>query len=434
MKSVPRLFHLEGCFLLGAFVFLLFGTSALRAQTPSSRLTTLAKPPVWSKLDPHQRTMTRSEFQNLINGVYSLDGAFWKYADIGDDSVTLYSDTARTIPLYQYYFAADRESARPRPRAFFPESAPAVPDETKPLAGMTICLDPGHLGGEWSRMEERYFRLGEDNPIEEAALNLLTCERIAEGLQTLGARVVWTKRNFEPCTAYRPSDLLGDSLKSLVDTGDWPRHPVTKEKLETIVRKRAELLFYRVAEIRGRARQVESLAPDLTICVHYNAAEWGNPDQPQLVETSRLVYFVNGAYSETELAYEDQKFELLRRLLDGTHPLELAATEAVASRMAAVFQMPPEVYKGSKTIVRVGSNDYVFARNLLASRMYAGPVVFAEGPYMNARDTYPRLLAGDYEDEREINGQNRRSIHRDYAQAVVEGVVDYVKKWPRPTE
>jgi N-acetylmuramoyl-L-alanine amidase len=414
-------------------VFLLAGIVTLAcAQTPSGRLTPLGKVPTWSRLDSYQRTITRGEFQRQINGVFSLDGAFWKFTEMGEESVRIYADTTRTVPLYELYFAREEAERRPRPNSFFPENAPRKVDPSKPLLGMKICLDPGHLGGEWSRKEERYFRLGTDNPVEEAALNLLTCEQMAPRLENLGATVVWTKRNFDPCTSYRPSDLRSEALKALSDANEWPKHPAPQEKLESLILHRAELLFYRVAEIHGRSARVERQKPDLTVCVHYNAAEWGRPDQPTLVETSRLVYFVNGAYSETELGYEDEKYELLLRLLDGTHALEQAATESVAARMVETFRMSPEIYKGSKTIVHVGTHPYVFARNLLANRIYRGPVVFAEGPYMNAKDAYARIQAGDFEGEREINGQNQKSIFRDYADAVVQGVVDYVQKWSNP--
>jgi hypothetical protein len=44
---------------------------------------------------------------------------------------------------------------------------------------------------------------------------------------------------------------------------------------------------------------------------------------------------------------------------------------------------------------------------------------------MNARDAYPRIIAGDYLGLRTINGRAVPSIYRRYAEAVEKGVLQY---------
>ena len=39
--------------------------------------------------------------------------------------------------------------------------------------------------------------------------------------------------------------------------------------------------------------------------------------------------------------------------------------------------------------------------------IYHGPVIYCEGPYMNARDAYYRIIAGDYLGMRTIQGPER---------------------------
>jgi len=70
----------------------------------------------------------------------------------------------------------------------------------------------------------------------------------------------------------------------------------------------------------------------------------------------------------------------------------------------------------------------VYTRDLLASRLYHGPVIYCEGPYMNARDAYYRIIAGDYLGQRVIDGKSVPSIYRVYALAVERGVLDYFGK------
>jgi hypothetical protein len=64
----------------------------------------------------------------------------------------------------------------------------------------------------------------------------------------------------------------------------------------------------------------------------------------------------------------------------------------------------------------------MWARNLLANRLYDCPVIFMEPYVMNSRHDYARIQAGDYEGLREIAGKLRPSIFREYAEAAARGV------------
>jgi hypothetical protein len=47
---------------------------------------------------------------------------------------------------------------------------------------------------------------------------------------------------------------------------------------------------------------------------------------------------------------------------------------------------------------------------------------------MNSKDVFARIQAGDYEGTRNINGIERKSIFREYADSVADGLVDYYSK------
>lgn len=414
--------------LLGA---LLIATTAC-ATARAARLTSLANEPDWNRLEAYQYTVTRAEFIRLVNEVYSPDGGFWKYCQLGDDHAVLFSDTLRQYPLATLRFAPDEYSLRPLPVDYAP--APrllSTATKERPLEGAHICLDPGHIGGEWAKLEERFFQIAQDPPIEEAELNWITCQRLAEKLEALGARVSWSKPHNEPVTTLRPGDLRDVAIQSIATSGSWPLVFPEPAKILQQVDDRANSLFYRTAEIRARAEAVAKLKPDLTLCIHFNAAAWGDSKNPQLVDQSKLVYFINGAYSESELSYDDQKFELLIKLLDKTAPLEQRGAELVAGEMAARFKMPPETYANWNAVKKIGTVPGVFARNLLANRSFPGPVIFVEGPYMNARDAYSWLIAGDYDGLQTIDGRARQSLFREFADAIAAAVVRY---YSRPSQ
>jgi N-acetylmuramoyl-L-alanine amidase len=387
-------------------------------------LSPLAPRPDWAHLDAYQRTITRSKFTRLVDQVYSPDGDFWKYVEIDDAKAVIYSDLAHKQPLFTLHFAPDAASCAPLPYKY--KTQADSHDPTRPLKGIRIALDPGHIGGDWAKLEARYFKLGDDPPVEEATLNMITCQLLAERLQADGADIVWAKHGYEPTTDLRPDSLHREAIASLSLRPGTTKRISGKVVIQRMIDEEAALLFYRVAEIRARADLVNSLHPDLTICVHYNADDWGDdPAHPVLTANSRLVIFVNGAYERSELVYDDMKYDLLRKLLDRDAVQEERGCADVGQAMLDTLGYPPESYTGGYFARHVTDVPSVFARNLMASRLYHGPVIYCEGPYMNARDAYYRIIAGDYLGLRTIQGRSVPSIYRQYAASVEKGVLKY---------
>jgi len=165
----------------------------------------------------------------------------------------------------------------------------------------------------------------------------------------------------------RPEKLKKEAKLSLVDK----QRPVTPDSLK----KESERLFYRVGEIRRRATLVNDvIRPDLVLCLHFNAETWGNEKNPPLVDANHLHFLVTGSWSAEELTYEDQRFDMLNKMLGRSFSEEVAVTEAIAKSMARETGLPPYVYLQSNA-VRVNENPYIYARNLLANRLFLCPVV-----------------------------------------------------------
>jgi len=93
---------------------------------------------------------------------------------------------------------------------------------------------------------------------------------------------------------------------------------------------------------------------------------------------------------------------------------------------ASRASLPPFTYPG-KNARKVNGNPYLWARNLLANRIYHCPVVFTEPYVMNNQQVFERIQAGDYEGEKEVAGQSRCSLFREYAQAVAGGLAEAVR-------
>jgi len=420
--------------LTWALAVLWLGLSPLQAQReplpPSAtegHLTPLAPIPDWTLLEPYQLTLTRQEFTDRLVHLYAADPAsaaiFNRYASIDDDQAVFYADESRMVPRFHLHFAPTADDKRPL-ASILP---PLATDPAHPLANLTICLDPGHIGGDWAKMEERFFQVGNDDPILEARLTLLACHRAAPLLEAAGAKVVWAKEDETPVTPLRPADLRSAALKAFFEAGLSPTQ-FPPALLEEKLRVESEKLFYRTAEIEARADRIEKLKPDLTLCVHFNAAAWGDPASPTFIPQSRIVVFVHGQYMPDELLYEDERYDLLRKLLSQTAPTELALAEKISQSLEDEWHLPPEKYTDWPAVKKTGVHPYIYARNLLANRIYPGPVVFVEGPYMNADDAYPRLEAGDYDGQRLIAGKMVRSIFAEYGEALANGLIAYAKQ------
>ena len=423
-------------------LLILAGVAWLFAARPiagAQNLSALAEPPDWRQLDPYQETITHDDFATLLEKLYAPHGGWNPWIRLDPDAAVLRKSNVPLDDLYTLRFAPDAAHAKPLPPAYWKPRAdlpPADPPPGQPLTGVRIALDPGHLGGRWARLEERWFQIGDTPPVMEGEMTLQVARRLADRLRALGAaRADLVRDGDEPSTAQRPADLTGDARRLLADGGiteprasyDGPADPQRQLSVPWM----SEMLFTR-ADIRARGRKVnDTLRPDLVVCLHFNAEAWGDPARPALVARNHLHLLVNGCYGPEEIAKDDVRFEMLTKLLDRSGREELPIAESVAAALAAATGLPPYEYTGPNAL-HVGGSPYVWARNLLANRLYECPVVYAEPYVMNSPEVFARVQAGDYEGTRDFAGVPRKSIFREYADAVAEGLATYYRVRPKP--
>ncbi|MCE9626176.1 MAG: N-acetylmuramoyl-L-alanine amidase [Deltaproteobacteria bacterium] len=298
----------------------------------------------------------------------------------------------------------------------------------RPLAGLRIAIDPGHLGGRWARMEYRWFLPSEGKVIAEGDLTLWVAKKLERRLSEWGAEVFLVRKAAEPATPLPPEAWRGLAEKYLDEGKNLnleSRDNFQELSKEEQIRRVAEMLFYRVAEIRARAALVNAVfRPDLTICLHFNAGDWGNPEAPRTAKVNHLHVLVPGAAQPEEWALDDVRFEMVQRMLEGTYRVEIPLAESIADALAASTGLPPALVPGG-AVQKIGKNPYVWARNLLANRLYESPTVFIEAYVMNHPETIARIAAGDYEGARKISEKSFTSIYTDYAEGVARGILDY---------
>ncbi|MBV6501442.1 MAG: hypothetical protein CJBNEKGG_03954 [Prosthecobacter sp.] len=400
------------------------------------KLSPLGSKPDWTLLDAFARSMSRAEFEKAWREIYSQPNSLPPPFEITQEALLVPGGQTGEPPRRVSFQSAADSADRPAPPGFWRSASRLPPLQGRPvLSDLVIALDPGHLGGQWAAMEERLlsFQPGED--IREGDLSLLTARVLKQRLTDLGAIVHLVRENAEPVTSRRPQDFDQDARQLLTESGfASPTESylglVGDAKLLTVQWQR-EKLFYRVSEIHARGGKVNhQIRPDIVLCLHYNAESWGDASAPQFSPLNHLHTLVNGCYANSELMQQDVRFEMLMRLFGRVHEEELPLASAVAEGMARSTTLPPYVYT-TPNARRVNDNPYVYARNLLANRLYLCPVVYLEPYVMNHEETYRRLLAGHYHGRTLIGGRLVSSAIEDYARGVVDGLVKHYQKHRR---
>lgn len=427
-----------------SMVCLIAFSGAGAADSASWDLTPLEPPPEWRTLDAFQGTLTSKEFQDELEHAFLSTSSDAKgFFQVLPDHALITMKSRRPEATYRLQFG---DGSRAPGIYWRPASAlPPPMDPSKPLEGLRIAVDPGHIGGEWARVERRWFLIPDppsagaprpardgtnptgapkpNRPVQEGDLVLRVAELLEANLTAMGARVALVRRRLEPVTALRPPDLLDPVRKSL---GLSPGSDPNPEN-DRLLRDGSERLFYLSAEIRARGERVNrEFRPDLALCLHLNAEPWGDPARPSFVAQNHFHILINGCYSRSELMKDDQRFFLVQRLLQRTHPEELALAESIAAVMGPKLGLPPYEYRGNHA-KRPGSNPFVWSRNLLATRIYECPVIYFEPYVMNHEVTHTRIQAGEYEGRLTILGAEYPNLFEEYASSVAEGVASYYR-------
>jgi len=385
-------------------------------ETPTSppiALSLLAEAPDWSELDAYQNTISRSDFEKLLTNIFTTDNTWQNYISITDTNAEILTSTDPAEPPFILTFATPEKNL-PVPRLWQETSSLPIPPPEKPLTGLHIAIDPGHIGGEWAKTEERWFQIGDDKPVTEGDMTLRVAKLLKPLLEEMGAQITLVRTTTEPVTPLRPENLTEQAENSA------PSDPLSLKRF-------AERLFYRTAEIRARAKLVnQTIQPDLVLCLHFNAEAWGDPENPTLVPRTHFHILLNGAYTSDEIHLADQRFAMLKKLLQRTHEEEALVGKTIAETFSEITSLPPFIYPpGGNNYRNIPDSTFLYARNLLANRLYDCPVIFMEPYVMNSTIDYARIQAGDYQGLKEIDGVPLPSIYQEYATALATALANH---------
>ena len=181
-RKLPSLLVAGAILALGLVVVLIipWDRDEPAGLLPDSRLSDLGEKPDWPVLQRYHGVLTRAEFEQSLREVYVL-GDDW-HCTITDEAVTIHSDLQ---PGGQVIRFAAPDARKSPPRYWRPVSELQPAPEGRPLTGLRIAIDPGHLGGTWAKMEERWYQLGDTLPVTEGDMMERNWEMIDAALEGL---------------------------------------------------------------------------------------------------------------------------------------------------------------------------------------------------------------------------------------------------------
>jgi N-acetylmuramoyl-L-alanine amidase len=400
----------------------------LKTATGSPRLPT---PNPWFPIDLYQSTITRQQFEQKLHVLYDPFSAFTPYLDISDSRVVVYPSTKeRQVPQFVLQFATPNQPRSPLRWFRTPAEVRATSHPLdKPLNGLRVAIDPGHIGGPWAQIEERSTRYHGSAPVQEGDLNLITARILKQELTALGASVYVVRDSNEPVTPYRPEDMIEQARELLMAHSSHATNlrALPPDKLNLLFGARlmelAEFLFYRCSEIVERGNRIRNnFVPDITVTLYIDATPGSG--RGRLTSGNANIFFVGGSYTKSEMQDPAMQRRCVYKMLEGGSDIEAEVASDIADAFTQKTGLGPVKYGDSSTTRSViPGNQYVVARNLAANREYDGPVVCTEPYFMNNQTVYQRLLAGDFDGQKTFDGKSYVSIFREYADCVAQGLV-----------
>ncbi|OYV00821.1 MAG: hypothetical protein CFE26_23555, partial [Verrucomicrobiales bacterium VVV1] len=163
----------------------------------SPALAPLGAIPDWQQLDVFQNTITREQFESLLANIFTTGEAWRNLISISETEAIITTDPSKPDSEFRLEFATIGKQITPPRHWRTASELPAAPAD-KPLSGLKIAIDPGHIGGEWAKMEERWFSVDGGTPVCEGDLTLKVARLLKPKLEALGANVSMVRNAPEP--------------------------------------------------------------------------------------------------------------------------------------------------------------------------------------------------------------------------------------------
>lgn len=274
-----------------------------------------------------------------------------------------------------------------------------IPEPGKPLHGLRVAIDPGHIAGDMAmgRLEKKYLDMKPDSAgrlqqrvqIVEGQLTLYTALLLKQSLEQAGAQVMLTRSKPNE-TAFGKTfhEWMQQDMREAVDSlfRAGKINAVEKKQLSGKISPRDVFrkLFFEL-ELQERAKKINAFKPDLTVIIHFNVDEM-NTDWKRPTEKNFNMAFVPGSFMKNELGTPLARLEFLRLIVTDDIERSIQLSGMSVQAFEQYLKVPPAEPKDAKYLTAAclpTSAQGVFARNLTLTRLVHGPLVYGETLYQD---------------------------------------------------
>ena len=281
----------------------------------------------------------------------------------------------------------------------------------KPLTGIKICIDPGHIAGnlKMAYLEQKYVHFTKDIytdlkadsvDIGEGILTFQTASILKKMLEEKGATVFVTRENNSTTFGCTYEEWYKKHRKKTLDSL-FEADKLTSQKHKQFLHLSASaffLEFFKDYELQQRARVINNFRPDLTAIIHYNVNEknvpWLKPSDKNF-----CMAFIPGCITNDNIQTPAGKINLLRLLLtndvDESEKISSLLVKELSKQLNIAAAQTDDASYLSEHCKPTPSTG-VYCRNLALCRMVKGPLAYGECLYQdNEKECYELVKNGE---------------------------------------
>lgn len=360
-----------------------------------------------------QETLTREEVKTKIETMLQKDKEVSNFYSLSDQALYIFAskeDKENHLPEFVL-----RLGSKPKIK---PNKLPSFGNPYTPLKGLRVAIDPGHIGGAFSKLEEKYIHMKpkeeqgiyEEIEFSEGDLAVLTAKKLARKLKALGAEVLLTKT--QPGSPVYKKDYskwleedFDDAVSFLVTRQDNPTIQEKERLYWKTIASESEVFrsTYNFLDVERRAELINAFKPHVTVTCHYNLGGiYDSKGYTPGVTDDYTLFFVPGAFKRgslknekfknSSLKSERARYEFVRLLLTDDIEQSVLLAKIAREHAKSILDLPSGDHCNYLKVLCLKNDEGIYHRNLVLTRMVHSPLLYCE-PFCQDNYAQAKILS-----------------------------------------
>ena len=394
------------------------------------------------KLMAENYEFTKEELHEKVKNYLQKDKEIEKYYEIKDKEVIFYTikEGNRIIECTIPYKQKEKEKKylinKLENREYL---------VNKPLNEIKIALDPGDIGGEFSKIESRYIQIETNNNEREeliafdtGTLTLATAKVLKNKLENLGAKVIVTRQSVGQLVSvksfddwliehFTPQLKFKHFIQQFSDsTFTNESYLFTKAMLQS-PKSWLKTVFFRaylnIQELQARCKIINDFEPEITIRIGYDVATRPNEEtgKHKVTNNNTCIAFIPGSFMNSELSMLPYRIHYARLLLTHNTQHSQYLSTLIIQELAKSIGVTPCPNTLPHCMLSIKDSPGVYCRNLSMTKFVRSPICYVNALCQDNADECLKLSKKDFE----IEGILTSSRVIDVANSLCNGILRY---------